>query len=381
MNKKIKSCGTLKAAMLALEDGRVFRGYSIGAEGESFGEIVFNTSITGYQEILTDPSYCGQIITMTHPHIGNYGFNQEDMESARIFASGLVIKEASSVVSNWRAEGSLKELLDEYGIVAIEGIDTRALTRHIRQAGAMKSVISTLETNARKLVEKAKNSSGLVGRDLVKEVTCRDKYIFNSGAKVKTQYKVAVLDCGCKTNILAELALRGCEVIVFPAFAKAAEILEAKPDGVMLTNGPGDPSAVTYVIDTVKQLIAHNRNKNRLPIFGICLGHQMLGLALGGETYKLKFGHRGANHPVKDVLTGKIEITSQNHGFCVKPESLRKSDIEQTHFNLYDGTLEGFRHRELPLFCVQYHPEASPGPHDASYLFERFISMMSGKDA
>jgi len=363
-----------KKGFLALESGRVFEGWSFGSDGESYGEIVFNTSITGYQEILTDPSYCGQIITMTHPHIGNYGFNSEDPESSKIHAAGFVVKEASPVVSNWRAAGSLSEYLNEYGVVAIEGIDTRALTRHIRQAGAMRAVISTTETNHKKLVEKAKNSLGLVGRDLVKEVTCRDKYVFNTGTKCK--YKVAVLDCGCKTNILRDLAARSCEVVVFPAFSKAKEILDIKPDGIMLTNGPGDPAAVTYVIETVKQLLAHMSPGRKLPLFGICLGHQMLGLALGGETYKLKFGHRGANHPVKDVCTGKIEITSQNHGFCVKPESLPKSGIELTHFNLYDGTLEGFRCKGLPVFCVQYHPEASPGPHDASYLFDRFITMM-----
>jgi carbamoyl-phosphate synthase small subunit len=367
----------LKKGFLALESGRVFEGWSFGSDGESYGEIVFNTSITGYQEILTDPSYCGQIITMTHPHIGNYGFNQEDPESSKIHAAGFVVKEASAVVSNWRATGSLSEYLSEYGVVAIEGIDTRALTRHIRQAGAMKAVISTTESNHKKLVQKAKNSLGLDGRDLVKDVTCRDKYIFNPGVKAK--YKVAVLDCGCKTNILRDLAARGCEVTVFPAFAKAKEILETKPDGIMLTNGPGDPAAVTYVIDTVKQLLSHISSGHKIPLFGICLGHQMLGLAFGGETYKLKFGHRGANHPVKDIITGKIEITSQNHGFCVKPESLPKSHIEITHCNLYDGTTEGFRHKELPVFCVQYHPESSPGPHDSSYLFDRFIAMMSNK--
>ena len=369
----------LKKGVIALESGRVFEGWSFGSDGESYGEIVFNTSITGYQEILTDPSYCGQIITMTHPHIGNYGFNPDDMESSRIYASGLIVKEASSVVSNWRATGSLKEFLSEYGVVGIEGIDTRALTRHIRQAGAMRAVISTLDTNHKKLIEKVKNSHGLVGRDLVKEVTCRDKYTFTNGVKTKAKYRVAMLDCGCKTNILKELARRSCEVVVFPAFAKAKDIIDIKPDGIMLSNGPGDPAAVTYVIDTVKELIAYVSSNPKVPLFGICLGHQMLGLAMGGQTYKLKFGHRGANHPVKDVSTGKIEITSQNHGFCVKQESLPKGEIEPTHYNLYDGTLEGFRCKNLPIFCVQYHPEASPGPHDASYLFERFLSYMENK--
>ena len=352
----------LKKCLLALESGRVFEGWSFGAEGESYGEIVFNTSITGYQEILTDPSYCGQIITMTHPHIGNYGFNTEDMESSKIYASGLAVKEASSVVSNWRAAGSLQEFLSEYGVVGIEGIDTRALTRHIRQAGAMRAVITTQEFNHKKLLEKVKSSHGLVGRDLVKDVTCRDRYTFAGSPKIKTKYKVAVLDCGCKNNILRELAARGCEVLVFPAFAKAKEITEIKPDGILLSNGPGDPAAVTYVIETVKELISYVTKNTKVPLFGICLGHQMLGLALGGQTYKLKFGHRGANHPVKDVTTGKIEITSQNHGFCVTQDTLPKGSVEATHFNLYDGTLEGFKCKELPVFCVQYHPEASPGP-------------------
>jgi carbamoyl-phosphate synthase small subunit len=369
----------LKKGILALESGKVFEGWSFGADGESYGELIFNTSMSGYQEILTDPSYYGQIITMTHPHIGNYGFNAEDMESSKIHASGLVVKEASAVVSNWRSAGSLQEFLKEYGIVGIEGVDTRAITRHIRQVGAMKAVISTLETNHKKLVEKAKNSRGLVGRDLVKEVTCRDKYTLAPASKAKIKYKVAVLDCGCKTNILRELTQRGCEVVVFPAFSKAKDILEIKPDGIMLTNGPGDPSAVTYVIETVKELFAYVSKNPRVPIFGICLGQQMLGLAMGGETYKLKFGHRGANHPVKDLASGRIEITSQNHGFNVKQDSLPKGDIEPTHFNLYDGTLEGFKCKSLPVFCVQFHPEASPGPHDANYLFDRFFSYMEKK--
>jgi len=370
----------LKKGVIALESGKIFEGWSFGAEGESYGEIVFNTSITGYQEILTDPSYCGQIITMTHPHIGNYGFNPEDMESSRIFASGLIVKEASAVVSNWRASGSIQEFLSEYGIVGIEGVDTRAITRHIRQAGAMRAVISTLETDPKKLLAKVKSSHGLVGLDLVKEVTCRDRYTYTNGVKTKTKFKVAVLDCGCKLNILKELALRSCEVMVFPAFAKAKEIIDFNPDGIMLTNGPGDPAAVTYVIETVRELIEHVKS-SKTALFGICLGHQMLGLAIGATTAKLPRGHRGANHPVKDVQTGKIEITSQNHGFCVKQESLPKGSIEATHFNLYDGTLEGFKCKDLPIFCVQYHPEASPGPHDAGYLFDRFISLMSEKNA
>ena len=368
---------TLKKGILALESGKVFTGYSFGAEGE----IVFNTSLSGYQEILTDPSYCGQIICMTCPHIGNYGINPEDMESTLPACSGLVVREASAVVSNWRAQNSIQEFLSQHSIVAIEGIDTRALTKHIRDGGAMRAIISTINLNPAKLVEKAKRSLGLEGRDLVKEVGCRKRYIFDSGRKTSTLYKVAVLDCGCKTNILRELSRHNCEVYVFPANALAQEILDINPDGIMLSNGPGDPAAVSYVIATVKQLIAAIENgSTRAALFGICLGHQMLGLALGGETYKLKFGHRGGNHPVKDVTTGKIEITSQNHGFCVRPESLPNKNIELTHYNLYDGTLEGLRHKSLPIFSVQYHPEACPGPHDAAYLFHRFMSMMKAKE-
>jgi carbamoyl-phosphate synthase small subunit len=323
-------------------------------------------------------AYCGQIITMTSPHIGNYGINPEDMESLKVCCSGFVVREASSLVSNWRSTETLQQFLVRHNIIGIEGIDTRKLTRILRQRGAMRAVLSTTETSEKKLVEKAKRSKGLVGRDLVKEVGCREKYEFKDDAAAgKSKYKVAVLDCGCKSNILRELTQRGCQVTVFPATATAEEILAIQPNGIMLSNGPGDPAAVTYVIATVKKLIKYNADAaKKIPLFGICLGHQMLGLALGGETYKLKFGHRGGNHPVKDVATGKIEITSQNHGFCVKPESLEGRNVELTHYNLYDGTLEGLKHRELPIFSVQYHPEASPGPHEAHYLFERFISLM-----
>jgi len=368
----------LRKGILALESGKVFAGQAFGADGERDGEIVFNTSLSGYQEILTDPSYCGQIICMTYPHIGNYGINTEDMECERVHASGFVVREASSVVSNWRASGSLPDFLREHNIVAIEGIDTRELTRHIREAGAMRAIISTQDMNAGRLVEKARRSPGLVGRDLVKEVGCRKKYEYKNGSRAgKAKYRVAVLDCGCKANILRELYALGCEVHVFPATAKMDEILEIKPTGILLSNGPGDPSALTYVIETVKQLIAYIADASpKLPLFGICLGHQMLGHALGGETYKLKFGHRGANHPVKDVATGKIEITSQNHGFCLRPESLSGKNVEITHYNLYDGTAEGLKHKSLPVFSVQYHPEASPGPREAKYLFERFIGYM-----
>jgi carbamoyl-phosphate synthase small subunit len=366
-----------KRGILALESGKTFIGNSFGYEGERDGEIVFNTALSGYQEILTDPSYCGQIICMTNPHIGNYGINPEDMECPGIFASGLVVREASAIVSSWRSTESLGCFLSRTKVIGIENIDTRALTRHIRQAGAMRAIISTTETDPLKLVAKAKKSRGLVGRDLVKEVTCPSKYLFTHETAIPPVYSVSLLDCGSKNNIARELCELGCAVTVFPATASAEDILSVNPDGIMLSNGPGDPAAVTYVIETVKKLITHISTKNpKLPMFGICLGHQMLGLALGGETYKLKFGHRGANHPVKDLTTGSIEITSQNHGFCVSEESLAGKDVSVTHRNLYDGTLEGFKHRHLPIFSVQYHPEASPGPHDSKYLFARFLKLM-----
>jgi len=355
-------------AILALEDGTIFRGKSFGATGEKYGELVFNTSMTGYQEILTDPSYKGQLVSMTYPLIGNYGVNAEDAESYKSFVEGFVVRECSKISSNWRSHKTLTNYLREIGIPGIEGIDTRRLTLHIRKAGAMKAVLSTLDLDEKSLIEKAGNSLGLVGRDLVKDVTCRKKYVW---AKIeKAKYKVVVLDCGIKCNILRELLNNGCQAIVVPANTTTEEILDMKPDGVLLSNGPGDPAAVYYVIDTVRGLIG------RLPIFGICLGHQMLGLALGGRTYKLKFGHHGANHPVKDLRTGRVYVTVQNHGFCVDIESLAKKDIEVTHINLNDQTLEGMRHRELPVFSVQFHPESSPGPHDAQYLFASFAKLM-----
>ncbi len=379
-------------AILALEDGTIFRGESFGATGERYGEVVFNTSMTGYQEILTDPSYKGQIVAMTYPLIGNYGINSEDIESRKPFVEGFVVKECSKRASNWRAQKTLDVYLKENNILGIEGIDTRALTLHIREAGAMKAVLSTEDLNEKSLVQKAKDSPGLVGCDLVKEVTNRKKYVLlrqsafafgfgglsaEASAKAdiwlkteKVRFKVIVLDCGVKYNILRELLKHKCQVIIVPADTKAEEILEMKPDGLLLSNGPGDPAAVKYVIETTKKLIT------KLPIFGICLGHQMLGLALGGATYKLKFGHHGANHPVKDLKTGKVSITVQNHGFCVDIDSLNKKEIEITHINLNDQTLEGVRHKKLPIFSVQFHPESSAGPHDASYLFREFIEMM-----
>lgn len=354
-------------AILALEDGKIFKGKSFGASGERYGEVVFNTSMSGYQEIITDPSYKGQIVVMTYPLIGNYGVTQEDAESHKVFVEGLVVKEYSKIASNWRKEESLGDYLKKHNIPGIEGIDTRALTLHIRQAGAMKAVLSTTDLDEKSLVEKAKASPGLVGIDLVKEVTVKKQYIWPHD---KAVYKVVVLDCGVKYNMLRELAKNGCSPVVVPADTSAEEILRMKPDGVLLSNGPGDPAAVTYVIENVKKLIG------KVPIFGICLGQQMLGLALGGKTYKLKFGHHGANHPVKNLKNQRVSITAQNHGFCVDFDTLDKKDIEITHINLNDNTLEGIRHKKFPLFSVQFHPEASPGPHDAEYLFKDFIKLM-----
>ncbi len=358
-------------ATLALEDGTVFYGNTFAGEGEVSGEVVFNTSMTGYQEVLTDPSYNGQIVTMTYPLIGNYGINSEDVESKRIQVEGFVVREYQPVPSNWRAEQTLADYLDQQGIIGIEGVDTRALTRHIRLAGAMKGVISTKDLDPSSLIKKAKASQGLVGRDLVEGVTCQEPYVWPE--KNGGRFKVVAFDCGMKFNIARSLARRRCSVTVVPAHTSADDIRSLSPDGIVLSNGPGDPDPITYVVDTVKRLISD------YPIFGICLGHQMLGLAFGGKTYKLKFGHRGANHPVRNLFTGKVEITSQNHGFCVDIESIKDPDIEITHINLNDHTLEGMRHRKLPVLSVQYHPEASPGPHDASYLFDQFITFLEKK--
>ena len=367
-------------AILLLEDGTVFEGSSFGAKGTGYGEVVFNTSMTGYQEILTDPSYNEQIITMTYPLIGNYGINQQDRESKKVFVSGFIVKENCDYPSNWRNQGSLSDYLKASNVVGLEGIDTRKLVKHIRQAGAMKGVISSVEFDINKLTKMLNDYPGLVGRDIVKDVTCKGKYqwaepvidILNpETAKPDLKYKVVAYDFGIKENILRLLCSHGCAVTVVPADTSAKDVLAMKPDGVFLSNGPGDPAAVTYAIDNVKKLLG------KVPIFGICLGHQILGLALGGKSYKLKFGHRGANHPVKNLEKADIEITSQNHGFCVELDSLENcNDVELTHMNLNDNTLEGIYSEKLKAFSVQYHPEASPGPHDSNYLFETFIGLM-----
>ena len=355
-------------ALLVLEDGTVFKGSSFGAPGERCGEVVFNTSMSGYQEIITDPSYKGQIVAMTYPLMGNYGINKDDVESRKPFLDGLVVKEYSKIASNWKKEQSLGEYLKENNILGIEGIDTRKLTLHIREKGAMKAVISTQDADEASLIKKARDSRGLVGVDLVKEVSVSKKYNYTRAKGVK--YKVVVLDCGLKYNILRKLADNNCSVLVLPAQASYEEIMRIRADGLLLSNGPGDPAAVGYLVKTVSRLIG------KIPIFGICLGQQIIGLALGGKTYKLKFGHHGANQPVKDLRTGKVYITSQNHGFSVDMDSLGKNDIELTHLNLNDATPEGFAHKKLPLFCVQFHPEASPGPRESGYLFAEFVKMM-----
>ena len=368
-------------ALLALADGGVFRGEACGATGEAQGEVVFNTAMTGYQEILTDPSYRGQIVCMTYPLIGNYGINAEDMESRRPWVNGFIVKEACPFPSNWRGRMRLEDYMREQGLVGIQGIDTRALTRCLRDHGAQDGIISTVELDAERLVERARALPGLVGRDLVSEVTVDRPYGWSEGRwdpargylpPPAARWRVVAYDSGIKQNILRQLASLGCAVEVLPAWTPAAAVLEKEPDGVFLANGPGDPEGVPYLVESVRELIG------RVPIFGICLGNQILGLAFGGATYKLKFGHHGANHPVRDLLSGRVEITAQNHGFAVDPESVVPFGLEETHVNLNDRTSEGMRHRELPIFSVQYHPEASPGPHDAHYLFHRFVEMMEG---
>jgi len=369
-------------AILLLEDGTVFEGTSFGAKGIMCGEVVFNTSMSGYQEILTDPSYHEQIVTMTYPLIGNYGTNGEDIESRKLFVSGFIVKENCDYPSNWRNQQSLSDYLKVNNVVGLEGIDTRKLVKHIRTAGAMRGIISSSERSIPKLKKLLEDYPGLVGRDIVKKVTADKPYKWNkpvidvlSDKPVKPvkKFKVVAIDFGIKQNILRMLHSHGCDVSVVPANTSAKRILARKPDGVFLSNGPGDPAPVEYGVKTVKELLG------KVPIFGICLGHQILSLALGGTTYKLKFGHRGANHPVKNLDTGIIEITSQNHGFCVDIDSLDDKNVEVTHMNLNDNTVEGIRCPKKKAFSVQYHPEASPGPHDSAYLFENFTDLMSKK--
>ena len=369
-------------AILALEDGTWFRGAAAGSEGEARGEVVFNTSMSGYQEILTDPSYAGQIVTMTCPEIGNYGVAPEDVESRGPQVAGFIIRDESPVASNWRSDQTLREYLIDHHIVAISDIDTRALTRQLRSGGVMRGVIVTGDAlDPKALVDRARAIPQMEGSDLVRDVTTAksfdwpqedpDEFSLTPARLPRgRRLKIAAYDYGMKFNILRRLSAHGCDVRVYPAATPAADLLATKPDGVFLSNGPGDPAPLTYAIDNVKALVAA-----QVPVFGICLGHQILGLAMGGTTFKLKFGHRGGNHPVKKLATGKVEITSQNHGFAVDPKSL-PADVEVTHVNLYDGTVEGLRHTTHPVFCVQYHPEASPGPHDADYLFDDFLEMI-----
>ncbi len=361
----------MKEAILVLEDGSFFTGINRGTEGEILGEVVFNTALTGYQEILTDPSYKGQIVVMTYPHIGNYGANSEDVESRKPFVEGFVVRELSNIHSNWRAEKSIDSYLKEHNIIAIEGIDTRRLTRIIRIKGAMKGIISTRTKNIKKLLKKVKQWEGIDSKDLVKEVTSDKPYKPKFYKNLKKEYRVVVIDCGVKYNILRLLESAGLELIVVPAFFDYKKILSYKPDGIFISNGPGNPFVLKYVIETIKNLLNYS-----IPTFGICLGHQLLGLALGGRTFKLKFGHHGANHPVKNLKTGDVEITSQNHNYAVDIKSIER-EVVITHINLNDKTLEGMKHKKLPLFSVQYHPEASPGPHDSVYLFDQFKKLIA----
>jgi carbamoyl-phosphate synthase small subunit len=380
-------------AILALADGKIFEGVGFGAPGEAVGEVVFNTSMTGYQEILTDPSYEGQLVAMTYPQIGNTGVNPEDVESRKPFMRGFIVKDYTDLPSNWRATQPLHEYMLVNGIVGIQGIDTRSLVRHLRDHGAQEGIISTIEANPTELVAKAKSSPGLVGQDLVKNVSCTEAYEWNeglwnlgggykrreagktakrrgAGSFTAPRFFVVAYDFGIKFNILRNLAESGCRVKVVPAAMPADELLALNPDGIFLSNGPGDPDAVPYAKENVQKLIG------KKPIFGICLGHQIMGLALGGKTFKLKFGHHGGNQPVLDLTTRKVEITAQNHGFAVDADSLG-SAAHVTHLNLNDNTVEGLAHKDLPIFSVQYHPESSPGPHDANYLFKRFTDMMA----
>ncbi|HTT60802.1 MAG TPA: glutamine-hydrolyzing carbamoyl-phosphate synthase small subunit [Bryobacteraceae bacterium] len=374
----------MPSAILALEDGSVFEGRSFGAPAERSGEVVFNTAITGYQEIFTDPSYAGQIVILTNPQIGNYGTNHADNESAHPYIEGLAVREFSSVSSNWRCDEEASEFLSKHGIPVVSDLDTRALVRHLRTRGVMRGVLSAVETDSGKLVGKARQIPTMAGLDLASRVSTAEPYDWDKPVELCSpselvpppappRFRVVAYDFGIKQNILRRLVQVGCRVTVVPALTTAEDVLALKPDGVFLSNGPGDPEPLQTQVTNVRKLMG------RVPIFGICLGHQILGLAVGGRTYKLKFGHRGANHPVINKVTNKVEITSHNHGFAVDPDSLNLNEVEITHMNLNDQTLEGFRHRTYPAFCVQYHPEAAPGPHDSHYLFDDFVKLMAGE--
>ena len=372
----------MNTAILALEDGKVFEGRCFGAPTERSGEVVFNTALTGYQEVFTDPSYSGQIVVLTNPQIGNYGTSSEDNEALRPYIEGLAVREFSAIASNWRSDDEADDFLKKAGIPVIDDLDTRALVRHLRTQGVMRGVLSTVEKDAAKLVEKARSIPKMAGLDLASRVSTPTRYEWIKpvepcspseivGRVPEPLYHVVAYDYGIKHNILRRLVHAGCRVTVVPSLTPAEDVLALNPDGVFLSNGPGDPEPLETQVGNIRKLIG------KKPVFGICLGHQLLGLAVGGKTYKLKFGHRGANHPVRNELTKRVEITSHNHGFAVDPDSLNLNELEVTHVNLNDQTLEGFRHRNHPVFCVQYHPEAAPGPHDSHYLFDDFVKLMS----